>query len=327
MTPDTAKLFSLPRLVEVRWLPAPNIRALYTTNPEIIAKALQRDRDGVYVTINELLPGTAERHGRKLDAMFWPGHGELCGNADISRRLLLPFDSDPTEHSGAATEAQRAVAREQSELIEQTLCAVGFPPFAVVSSGNGYARYVRCDLAADYPTDSLLRTFYACATKKFAMPGSVLDCSVQNRGRVMRLPGSFNVKAQRPCELLSLPDTWGGPVVTPDLLRSVTELWRKELGFHKPTLVVRRGSWTPEHAEAFMDLHNLDYRPPVEIPSGILWVLGSCPFNESHTGTSPAILLTKSGRLKWCCKHNSCGMRWSQFAARLSELTGRFYKL
>jgi hypothetical protein len=299
--------------------------ALFTRPPEFIADALSKYPENCYVTINELTPGTAANHGGKLDVLqVNPGRGQLTSNEDISRRLLLPFDSDPKRPTGvAASEEERSLAFEQSKGIEKTLCELGWPEPAVVSTGNGYCRYFACDLPADHETDSLLRTFYACAAKKFSMPGVSLDTSVQNRARIMRLPGSVNAKSGRVCEIVTLPEA-RPETVTPELLRETTELWRKELGFKTTKLVMRAGPWTEAHVEAFMDLHGLDYRPPVRIPAGMLYVC-SCPFDPGHTGTSPAIILTNAGWAKWACKHNSCSMKWAQFTRRLNTLTGKVY--
>jgi hypothetical protein len=321
----TRMLYSLPRDAEVRWLGVQRM-ALFTRSPEVIADALKKYPESAYVTINELTPGTAVKHGVKLEVLqVNPARGCLTANEDIARRLLLPFDSDPKRPTGtAATEDQRALALEQSERIGRVLCGLGWPGLATVSTGNGYCLYSACDLPADHATDALLRSFYACAAKKFSTSGVTLDTSVQNRGRIMRLPGSVNTKAGRACELMRLPENWRAEVVTVELLRETTELWRKELGYKTTKLIVREGPWTEAHVEAFMDLHGLDYRPPVRIPAGVLWVC-SCPFDPGHTGTSPAIILTNAGWAKWACKHNSCSMKWAQFTRRLNTLTGKVY--
>ena len=74
-----------------------------------------------------------------------PNRGRLTANDDILRRLLLPFDSDPERPTGmAATEEQRTLAFQQSERIQQTLLALGWPEPAIVSTGNGVHRYFAC---------------------------------------------------------------------------------------------------------------------------------------------------------------------------------------
>jgi hypothetical protein len=125
-----------------------------------------------------------------------------------------------------------------------------------------------------------------------------LDKSVRSAAQLMRLPGSFNQKAQRKCEILSFSDTTAP--VSLDLIRKVTEDIRGQLGWKKP-LVGRKGSWTPTFVEAFCDFYNIDYLAPAEIAQGLLYVLNPCPLNSEHVGTSPAILLTKSGFPKFCC--------------------------
>jgi len=325
MSPDTAALFALPREVEIRWL-GPQRMAMYTRSAEAITDALAKHPASVYITINELKPGTAENHGMPLDVVVErPDRGRLTANDDICRRLLLPFDSDPERPTGtAATDEQRTLALRQSDHVQQTLCTLGWPEPAVVSTGNGACRYFACDLPADHETDALLSAFYACAAKKFTMPGVKLDTSIQNRGRVMRLPGSLNVKADRLCELQHIPANWRAVTVSPERLRITTEQWRKEMGFRTHKLIARAGPWTEQRVEAFMDLHGFDYRPPVEIAAGLMWVC-DCPFNPGHSGTSPAIILTKAGWVKWACKHNSCQMKWQTFIRRINSLSGKVY--
>ena len=318
-------LFALPREVEIRWLGQPHM-GLFTRSLDAVAEALREYPASAYITINELQPGTADKHGMHLDTIVVsPNRGRLTAEDDIQRRLLLPFDSDPERPTGtAATEEQRALAFPQSEHIQKTLCALAWPAPAIVSTGNGVHRYFACDLPADNETDSLIRSFYACAAKKFSLPGVKLDTSVQNRARVMRLPGSVNIKAGRACELQLVPAAFRQTPVTLESLRTTTEQWRKDLGFHTHKLIARPGPWTEEHVEAFMQLHGLDYRPPVEVPAGVMWVC-TCPFNSDHNGTSPALILTKAGWLKWACKHASCQMTFRQFLGRLNVLTGRVY--
>jgi hypothetical protein len=326
MSRDAMALFSIPRDVEMRWLGKPRM-AMFTRSPEAIAEALSKYPESVYITINELLPTTAEKHGMPLDRVAIPARGQLTANEDIQRRLLIPFDSDPERTTGTrASEEQRTLAFRQSQDIEEALSALGWPSPAVVSTGNGACRYFACALSADHETDALLRSFYACAAKKFSALGVGLDTSVQNLGRVMRMPGSLNLKAGRICELMHLPGNWRETVVHVDLLRRTTEIWRKELGFRTPKLIARPGPWTEEHVEAFMDLHGIAYHPPLQIPAGVLWVC-SCPFDSSHVGTSPGIVLTKAGWAKWKCLHHSCQMKWPQFVVKLNGLTGRFYNL
>lgn len=322
---STVALFGLPREVEVRWL-GETRSAMFTRSVDTVAEAVQEFPASAYIVINEMPEGTAAKHGMPLDIIIEsPNKGRLTTNDDIQQRLLLPFDSDPERPTGAAaTDEQRTLAVQQSEHIQETLCGIGWPASAVVSTGNGVHRYFACDFPADNETDSLLRSFYACASKKFFLSGVKLDTSVQNRARVMRLPGSLNVKAGRTCELQPLPPAWRQSPVTLELLRTTTEAWRKELGFKQHKLIARTGPWSEAHVEAFMDFHNLDYQPPKKVTAGIIWVC-TCPFDESHTGSSPALLLTNAGWLKWSCRHDSCQMKFRDFLMRINFISGKVF--
>jgi hypothetical protein len=322
----TAALFSLPRLVELRWLGEPR-RAMFTRT-DTVAEALQQFQANAYITINELSPGTAELHKMPLDViMESPHRGRCTTEEDVQQRLLLPFDSDPERPTGTAASAeQRVLAFQQSEHIQELLCALGWPEPAVVHSGNGVHRYFACDIPADRETDSLIRSFYACAARKFFLAGVKLDTSVQSRAQIMRLPGSMNLKAKRVCELQPMPADWRQAPVTLEALRAVTEQWRKDLGFKTTKIILRPGPWTPARAEAFMGFHCIDYQPAKAIPAGVMWVCG-CPFDDSHRGSSPALILTNGGWLKWACKHESCQMPFREFLGKINVLTGRVYHL
>ena len=80
--------------------------------------------------------------------------------------------------------------------------------------------------------------------------------------------------------------------------------------------------------ERFLCFYDIDFLPPTEIAAGLLYVLNPCPLNDAHVGSSPAVLITKSGWPRFLCKHESCGggrMKWKEFRARLSALTHKFF--
>lgn len=321
-------LFSLPRAVEIRWLGAQR-RAMFTERVDAIADALAQHPGNVYVTINELHPGTAAKHGMPIDTVVTsPARGALTGNEDISRRLLLPCDSDPERPTGtAATEEQRALAFNQSERIQQTLCALGWPEQpAVVSTGNGACRYFACDLPTDHETDALLRAFYMCAAKKFSTPGVKFDTSVQNRGRVMRLPGSVNVKAGRLCELQSLPSSWRRSPVTLELLRATTEQWLTETGL-SVTQSSGDGIARPEAQAKFIrrftayaeSLGAIVTVLPPRADGKVLILTSPCLLHDDHDG---GVGITADGVKCRQCFHNRCAMPWREWQAAVEARHG-----
>jgi len=143
--------------------------------------------------------------------------------------------------------------------------------------------------------------------------------------QLMRLPGSINHKAQRPSSFLSF--NAGAGLITLEMIQAVIEDLRGQLGFKRP-LIARQGPWTSELMERFLRFYSIDYLPPTEIAQGLLFVLNPCPLNADHIGSSPAVVVTKGGWAKFCCKHQSCGggkMRWKEFRVRLFGLTGKFF--
>lgn len=323
---QTIALFGLPRLVEIRWLGTTR-RSLFTSDINYIDAALSDpivEGLGAYAVINPLLSTVVERRQITPDRIFRPAKGQCSADADVCQRALLPLDWDPVRATGsAATEEQRRHSATQADLTIAHLCEAGFPePATLVDSGNGRHGYFRLDAPNDAQTDFLLTAFYGALARKFDTPEVKLDKSVRSAAQLMRLPGSFNQKAQRKCEILTFSAT--ATPVSLDLIRKVTEDLRNQLGY-KRRLIVRKGSWTTELLESFLDFYDIDYFPPTEIPQGFLYVLNPCPLNPEHVGSSPGILLTKSGFPKFVCKHASCQMSWKQFRGQLFRLTKKFF--
>lgn len=319
-------LFLLPRLIEVRWLGSTR-RSLFTSDIKSIEAALSDPKvEGLntYVVINALSPSVIDQRHIVLNQIFRPAKGQCSADPDIFRRILLPLDWDPVRATGtAATEHQRAFAAAQADATIAYLCKGGFPePAALVDSGNGRHCYFRLDAPNDSDTDRLLTAFYDCLARKFNTAEVTLDKSVRSAAQLIRLPGSFNHKAQRMCEILSFSSATSP--VSLDLIRNVTEDLRGKLGYKK-LFAERKGVWTPALIEAFLNFYSIDYLAPTEITQGLLYVLNPCPLNSEHMGSSPAILLTNSGFPKFCCKHASCQMSWRQFRGRMFRLTKKWF--
>jgi hypothetical protein len=274
--------------------------------------------------LNELKPDTPERHGVARDTLFRAHENQLSRDTDVARRRFILFDSDSVKPAGAAaTEAQRAAAHAHSAALEAALTAVGWPAPVVSDSGNGAHRLYAVDLPNDRETDFLISNLLHLAARKFDTEAVKLDKSVSNAGRITRLYGSRNHKAGRDSAVLSIPD----PIiaVSAEQIKAVVAKWRSSMGYKKQ-LTQRAGDWTCERMEALLDFHSIGYLGPVEKTQGLLWVLSPCPFNPDHSGTSPAVMITKNGWPKFKCLHNSCqGKGWREFLAHLNITSGRVF--
>ena len=313
-------------LTEIRFLGRERF-GLFTNDPAVIAEAcaeLGASGLDAYQLLNPPKDDTPELRRAPRDVLFRAAHGQLTADADIARRRLILFDSDSVKPTGAsATEAQRAAAHAHSATLEAALTAEGWPAPVVCDSGNGAHRLYAVDLPNDRETDFLISNLLHCAARKFDTEAVKLDKSVSNAGRITRLYGSRNHKAGRDSAVLSIPD----PIiaVSAEQIKAVVEKWRGSLGYKKQ-LTQRAGDWTPERMEALLDFHSIGYLGPVEKAQGLLWVLSPCPFNPDHSGTSPAVMITKNGWPKFKCLHNSCqGKGWREFLAHLNITSGKVF--
>lgn len=314
-------------LIEVRFL-GRETWALFTADPALAHEALAHpfvQGLSAYVTLNELRSDTPERHGVARDVLFRAWHNQLTQDEDVARRRLILFDSDSVKPTGAAaTEAQRAAAHAHSATLEEAFSAEGWPAPVVCDSGNGAHRLYAVNLPNDRETDFLISNLLHMAARKFDTAEVKLDKSVSNAGRVTRLYGSRNQKAGRDSAVLSIPDPL--TPVSAEQIKALVEKWRGSVGYQKP-LAQRAGDWTPERMEAFLNFYDIDYRPAVAKAAGLLWVLTPCPFNADHVGTSPAVILTKSGWPKFVCRHDSCTplKKWADFSKKLYRITGKWF--
>jgi hypothetical protein len=338
LDPRLLTLFQLPRLTEVRWLgkQRPSL-SLFTRDPDTIAEALAHpaveDMDA-YAVINQPCEDVAARHGVAEDTLFAPLRGQATSDADVKRIIRLAFDIDPTRPTGtAASLAQVQISAEVMCRVIRYLCDRGFPEQAVIASGNGTHAYNACDLANTPETAALLRALYGGLAHEFNQAGLVtFDVTVRSAAQIMRWPGSFNVKAQRTSEILTMPETFA-PVSLETIQAVVKELHAKHgnkpgIGGHQRKLVVgREGGWTSERMEAFLDFHGIDYGVRKLTPQGLLmWILRPCPFNSDHKLTSPAVFVTPKGWPRFKCRHDSCaGNKWRQFLVHLNLTNGKVF--
>jgi hypothetical protein len=319
-------LFNLTRLLEARWLGSRRL-SLYTDKVEVLRDALNSPEVAglnAYIIINPLVADVVERHRAPMGIIFAPLKGQCTADLDVLRRDLIVLDLDPCRATGtAATPEQRALVLELAKLVIAYLISARFPaPVALVDSGNGIHVYFRADLANSREVDLLLTAFYHSLARKFNTPAVHLDKSVRSAAQLMRLPSSMNHKAGRLCEIVSFNED--ATPVTLDVIRKATDDLRGTLGLKKST-VIRKGCWTPELMERFLEFYNIDFLPPREIAQGTLFVCNPCPLSGDHCGSSPAVLVTKAGFPVWKCLHDGCAMSWRQFRMRLYKETNEWF--
>lgn len=181
---------------------------------------------GAYYTLNPVKDAAYARSPAVV------GAGRDVASAadkDIEHRTRLLIDIDaPREVSNvAASEAEKAVARQLFEEVGAFLREQGWPEPIQIDSGNGYQLIFAIDLPPD--DGGLVQRALQALAAKFPRPDAGIDTAVHNPARIARLPGTWNCKGhdidERPhrlAKVLSLPDSL--EVVTDAQLESVAAM-------------------------------------------------------------------------------------------------------
>lgn len=331
LDPRLIALFQLspPRLVEMRWLGRQRA-SLVTYDPNNIVDGLAAPEvQGLdaYIVVNRLIDDVCSRRKIPVDTLLLsPMRGLCTADSDIARIILLPFDFDPVRATGtAASLDQIALAVQMRDRLVAYLTERGWGnPAGDVFSGNGrHAYYKTAGLQNTPELRSLLNNLYVGLALKLDSSAVKLDKSTRSPGQLMRFPGTFNHKAQRQCEIISVNEA--AESITLEHIQAMVKELREGQGRVKP-LTTRKGGWTVESMESLLDFYGWDYRAPVPWSGGLMWVLSPCPYDPQHDRTSPAVFLTKEGWPRFRCLHNSCsGHKWKDFRKQLYQLTGKWF--
>lgn len=111
-------------------------------------------------------------------------HSAADEHIDRREWLLLDFDAERPDTGQPATDAEKAVAREQAEQCRDELAAMGWPAPTVIDSGNGFHLRYRIHLPNDAAANELVRGVLRSLSARYTM----LDTTNFNAARVAKLP-------------------------------------------------------------------------------------------------------------------------------------------
>ncbi len=142
--------------------------------------------------------------------------GRCAKKADISNRRWLYVDIDPlkpeSEKDNPATDQEKEDAKSVGASVNEYLESLGWPAPVVLESGNGCALLYRVELEATAGIQSLYRKFLLTLQNRFADQPGVIDGSVHDATRLIKLPGTWARKGQctddrpyRPCRIVFAP--------------------------------------------------------------------------------------------------------------------------
>ena len=132
-------------------------------------------------------------------------------NQDIEHYVRLAFDLDAVRPTGTAAPPELVAACEESAVqLTRTLHRHGWPLPARTLSGNGaHLTWRTARLPADEELRADLKVIYAGLAAEIDSPEVHFDQTVRNPGRILRVPGSLNLKGGEAREVtVELPSRW-----------------------------------------------------------------------------------------------------------------------
>lgn len=153
---------------------------------ELVAQALAWEAArawGIYWTLNPL----AQRLPGRMSA----------GDADVLRRSYVLIDLDPVRPADcSSTDDEKARAARIANQISGYLANDGMCGVALADSGNGYHLLVPVALPNDEDARNLVHDFLGDLDRRFSNDAVIVDTSVYNAGRIVRLYGTLARKGQ-----------------------------------------------------------------------------------------------------------------------------------
>lgn len=240
-----------------------------------------------------------------------PG-GRGIGNDDIGHIIRIPFDLDVVRPTGTAADTTDvADARDVAERLRRLLYQHGWPLPALICSGSGWHLMYRSPpLPVSDALKGQLRAIYRGLAAEIDCDLVKFDTTVRNPGRIMRLPGSLNLKGgERRETFVELPARWR-QISARDIERLAC------FYAEPPTAAPTAGSNPPARLDGDGDYSSLDvvawfgahghYLRPIEDNKHAV----RCPWQADHTTTgsrNDSIIFESDGSWPgFFCHHAHC---------------------
>ena len=283
--------------------------------------AVQINAEGIYTTLNPCTDGLLARANQRLKANV-----DRTADNHIEQIKNLLIDIDPVRPGGiSSTDQEHEAALQMAKCVKAYLTTEGWPEPLVGDSGNGAHLIYPLDLTNDEGSKKLVKAALKALAFEHQEPLARLnlevDQAVFNAGRLTKLYGTMVRKGDntqdrphRLARIISMPNT--RRAVHLDLL--------KKLAATIPTQEKTQAKNTEAGAgwldvQAYLKHYGVDVVDVKPHGAGILYCLGECLFDSSHTGNEAAIGQTAEGKLYYQCFHNSCkGRTWAEARAEIS---------
>jgi P4 family phage/plasmid primase-like protien len=294
----------------------------------------QRMPTGIYVTINPVKPACLARASNRIVE----GQRETTCDRDIMERHWIPIDLDPIRPSGVSASQQELEDARISAIaiISELEDKYGFTKSLRAASGNGIHLLYRIDVPNDDKMQILIRSFLLSARERFSTATVVVDTSLFNPSRILKLWGTATRKGEhteeRPHRLSKLWTPTQFLDVQPvhlDVIRQFVaentpaELKRSAIKTKSAVLSGEfKGAILFDLDEFIRDNHIAIKHAKVFDGTGTVYVLEHCLFDNSHVKTSACLGRAPSGNIFYKCQHDTCSSRtWKDVKALYADAT------
>lgn len=272
------------------------------------AASIDGTAEGVYVTLNPILPELLARANNRLE--FGAKHA-TADNDVVARRLLL-IDLDPVRPSGiSSTDEEKAAAFAVANQVKEHLRSFGFPDPIEADSGNGAHLLYRIELPTQ--DDGLVKRSLEALAFLFDTDMVSVDQAVHNPARICKLYGTLARKGDSTSDR---PHRRSALVHVPEVLRPVSLERLRALADLEPGFSAvspsRGGNPAPFDVETYLGEHHVEIKKSSPWRGGKRWILERCPFNSEHSDGAAFVVQLPNGAIGAGCHHSSCvGRKWA----------------
>lgn len=262
---------------------------------------------GIYVTMNTLMPELRERIDNKLH-----DHAKVTTSDDnVARYDWIPIDIDPVRPSGlSSTQGELDAALSKATQIKRMLGELGWPVPVELMSGNGVHLLYKVDLENNKGNRELVRRVLEYLDASFSDEAVKVDTSVFNPSRIIKLSGTLVCKGfnrperpHRTSRILKVPEA-----ISQTPLEKLYELASHTVTCKQPETDRKPNSEfkSLDEFREWLTENGVNIIKEKPYKDGILLVPDVCPFNAEHTNRSAYIIWFANGHIVVGCHHDSC---------------------
>ena len=153
-----------------------------------IDQADECNPEAIYATLN---PVSEQIVSRAYNRFAFPATN-TTKDIEIDRRAFLMLDIDPKRPAGVSANAEEVEdAKDLADTVHSYLNQQGWPEPIRIFSGSGRYLLYRVDLPNNEESKNLVKQVLRSLAEQFDTPNAVIDRSVYNASRLVKIPGTM----------------------------------------------------------------------------------------------------------------------------------------